>query len=303
MDSSKQIAVSFLAIAIVHLSVSLVLVFALRKTKRIPFASKFLASGLITFDTCYIVGSTLRKFVHNPLLNTQINILCFIFLQLSYSTMAMMALDRMVVLARPMEYIRIVTEELTRRIVYLVWACVMISFTLVRYLGCWAVYKSSAVFEDPGTCNMVVTFYYIALVIIVQTASFISYIVVLNIVRKQTLQDNLKVSFKSLKIILRTYKSTTMVLIYIIVMTITSLAYGIVITLIRVKVVTPDDIRISIDIISIFNSFLDPFLYVLWYQECRFECKRMVVRLFSLHRADYPRPLPRDSDIFYIRHS
>ena len=253
---------------------------ALRNTKQIPFASKFLSTSLVSFDVGYITLTAVNKFQSHNVVSSQIFSLSALLHQLSYATMTLMAVERMLVLKWPMHYIRLATDVKIKRVTVLLLGCFVLLYCMVRYFLCWIKTTTSAIFSGGGRCSAYVMFYHIVIVTAGQTISTISYIVVLKIVRRQALKDYVTGSFKSLKRVLQIYKSTGMVFIYIVVMTVSSLATYITILLSTVDVVTLEDTKMVFEYVNIFNCMVDPFLYVLWFTECRLACKKLIMKMF-----------------------
>ena len=254
----------------------------LRNAKKIPFASKFLSTGLISFDVGYFTCTltAVKKFQKHPVIFSQTITLTTLLHQLSYCTMAAMAVERMLVLKWPMKYLRYATKMKIKSITIRLWGCFVLLFCLARYLLCWAKSSTtSALYSVDGNCGAYIMFYHIVIVSAGQTISTISYIVVLRIVRRQVLKDYHRGSIRSIKRVLRLYKSTGMVFIYIIVMTITFLTFYITIALRTVAAITREEISMIFEFAKIFNCVLDPLLYVLWFTECRLEFKRLINKM------------------------
>ena len=268
-------------IALVHIHVSVLMLSVLRFTKTIPFASKFLSTGLILFDVGLITTTAVIRMQKHPLVSSHISVTSALFQELAYATMALMAVERMLVLKWPMKYVRIASERIIKSVTCVVWISVVLLLLLTRYLLCLANTSSIwAVLTDERTCEEFLMIYHLAFVTLGQAVSTVSYIVVMKIVRRQTLRDYMSVSVKSAKSALRMYKSTGLVFIYIIVMTITSLLVYVGILLKRANLTSDEETRAMFQSASVFNCVLDPFLYVLWYEECREVCRKLLKKLF-----------------------
>ena len=269
-------------IALIHIHVSVLMLSALRFTKTIPFASKFLSTGLILFDMGLITTTAVNRMQKHPLVSSHISVTSALFQELAYATMTLMAVERMLVLKWPMKYIRLASVRIIKSVTCVVWISVALLLLQTRYLLCLANTSSIwAVLTDEETCTVFLMIHHLAFVTLGQAVSTVSYIVVMKIIRRQTLRDYMSGSVKSVKSALRMYKSTGMVFIYIIVMTITSILFYVGILLRRANLISDEETRTMFQSANVFNCVLDPFLYVLWYSECRVVCKRLLKKLFS----------------------
>ena len=298
MEYSTTIKGLYLVLASIHIPVSLVLIYVLQTTKHMPFASKYLATGLLTFDIGLIACTTFYKFVSDSLLYTQAINIYSQLLQLIFTTTALMSLERMLVLAFPMRYLRLGSEKRIRFIINVVWLTVVVLFCILNFLVCWVIYQDMTIFYKPEICRQIRLNYYLLLVATVQVVSLASYSVVFRIVKKQTSRDNINLSMTSLRKLVHMYKSTFMVMKYIIVMTLTSIGYVSAVVLVRNSMLTTEESLLAADIVSVFNCFLDPFLYVFWNAECREVCKQLMSRFMcrnkvstekTSYRTGYPR--------------
>ncbi|KAH3790314.1 hypothetical protein DPMN_168512 [Dreissena polymorpha] len=68
------------------------------------------------------------------------------------------------------------------------------------------------------------------------------------------------------------YKATSAVFVYLVIIILTSAGYLLVIKLNLSHVA----LRFGLDIITTVNCILDPFVYVLWFKECRMEMLKML---------------------------
>ena len=73
----------------------------LRRTKRIPYAARLLSSGLLIFDMTFTVAVITREVVTDVVINLHCHVITMIALQLAFSTVALMSIERYVVLNWP----------------------------------------------------------------------------------------------------------------------------------------------------------------------------------------------------------
>lgn len=277
-NHSEDVYAIFACVGIVSLLISSVAILVLRRTTRIPYSAKFLSTGLLTFDSIYILSTTLRKFVHYPLYNTSLQVTSTTVLQLAYVTVAIMSLERCIMFKWPIMYMTLCTEEFVRMAALITWIATAVTFQSVRYGMCSVQFHIALVLKQAGTCNRIVTIYYSALVVTVLGVSIVCYWNIFRIVKTQSTSNEKKaLSFASTAAILRSYKSTSLVLVYLFVIMCTSFTYGMIIVLIRFRDLGVAELRMSLEIVSLTNCILDPFLYVLWFKESQME----VYKLFS----------------------
>ncbi|KAH3701114.1 hypothetical protein DPMN_076098 [Dreissena polymorpha] len=84
-------------------------------------------------------------------------------------------------------------------------------------------------------------------------------------------------SFRSVVSLIRGYKNTALVLVFWVLILVTSLTYGIILVFIRSMGISPYIVRLSLDAVSTLNCLLDPFLYGMWFKECKLE----LLKIFS----------------------
>lgn len=269
----------FLCVGLVALVLSSTAIIVLRRTRRIPVAAKFLTTGLLMFDFMYLITVSLRKFITIPLYNTTLQVLSTTVLQLAYTTVTLMSLERFLMFYKPMKYMKICTERLVYITASIIWTVTVTVFLMVRYAVCYSIFESENVFIEAGKCNQIVTIYYSVLVTLVLGISTVCYWNIFNIVKKQLERcERTAVTFASTVNVLRTYKSTSLVLVYLLVIISTSLTYAIIIVFIRYMNLGIDSVRLSLETCSIVNCMIDPFLYVLWFKESQMEVCKLLAR-------------------------
>ena len=281
-DFPAYVDIIYVTVCVISVLISSFSITALRRTKRIPYSAKFLSTGLLCFDSIYIISITVRKFVKDPLYNTSLNVLSTQVLQLAYVTVALMSLERFLMFKKPMVYIKKCKKTFLHTTAAILWATTIIVFQTVRYGFCYVKFKSYYVFVKAGLCNQIVTFYYASLVVLVLAISMTCYWGIFNIVKRQLANaEKRKISFASTANLLRTYKSTSLVLVYLLVILITSVTYALIITYIKFMNLEVAYVRISLETISMMNCLLDPFLYVMWFKESQMQLLLIFSR-FSL---------------------
>lgn len=273
---STTVKMMYLTIGIFSAVCSTFAIIILHRTKRVPDSAKFLSSGLLIFDFMFITLSTTRKFVTIPVYNTNMNVISNAFIQLAYITVGLMALERFVMFYRPMLYMKFCTKRSIRVIAVTSWIATVITFYAVRYGVCYLKFASMHTFTKAGLCNQIVTIYYSLLVVLVLSISMFCYCNIFRFVKNQATVDGKNLSFRSTASLLRSYKSTSLVLVFFSVILSTSIAYVIILVYIRQMGLGVTEIRVALDGVSIVNCFLDPFLYVLWFKESQMELYKIL---------------------------
>lgn len=275
---SKDVCAIFACVGMISLLSSCVAILVLRRTTRIPYSAKFLSTGLLTLDSIYILSTTVRKFVPYPLYNTSLQVLSTTVLQMAYVTVALMSLERCIMFKWPMRYMTLCTEHFVRRVAFTTWTATAVTFQSIRYGVCSIQFHTELVLKQAGTCNKIVTMYYSALVVTILLTSIFCYWSIFRIVKTHSTSNEKKtLSFATTAAILRSYKSTSLVLVYLFVILCTSFTYAMIIVFIRFRDLGVAELRLSLEIVSLTNCILDPFLYVLWFKESQME----VYKLFS----------------------
>ena len=248
----------------------------LRRTKRIPYAARLLSSGLLIFDMTFTVAVITREVVTDVVINLHCHVITMIALQLAFSTVALMSIERYVVLNWPNKYLRLGSQMRIKFTVIFIWVSIATLFLVIRYPVCMIYFDKRSVLTRPGTCNQIVTFYYTGLIGIVYMTSIVCYIKIFIVIKNKNGETSVKPSYKNALNVLKKYKATSLVILYILVISMTSLAYAVVIAMIKIHNLDPCTIRASTDIINFVNCVMDPFLYVLWFRESQMECLKLI---------------------------
>jgi hypothetical protein len=263
-----QVKGVFILIASLAVISSFVAISAMRKTKKIPYASKWLSSGLLIFDVLFIVTSTIRKFVINPVISLHLQHAVTMWLGLCYFTVGLMSMERYILLLKPMKYLNKCSRRKVRQLSILLWISEIGLNLFVRYGVCFWMLGSYSVFQTVGVCNKITASYYAILIFAVFLTSFWCYWKIFQCVKSKVTTGQ-KMTFTQTAGIIRSYRSTALVFIYLLIITATFIAYGIVIVLIQSGSLQKTPLRLAIEIMYLSNCFINPFLYVFWFKECR----------------------------------
>ncbi|KAH3752702.1 hypothetical protein DPMN_187328 [Dreissena polymorpha] len=275
-EHSSFILCASVLIGLVSLTSCILAVTILLRTRKVPKSTKNLVTALLVFDCIFVTSSTVRKFIQHPLLNRSITTFNMSSLQLAYTTVGMMSIERCLLFYSPMTNMRFYSNKFIMTVTASVWSGELGIFLLVRYGVCYLRFKSIYVFTQAQVCNNTVSIYYGILVTIVLLTSMVSYWIIFVTVRqKNSRKDERVMSFRSVINLIRGYKNTVLVLVFWVLILVTSLAYFIIILLTHYMGLGPYIVRLSLDAVSILNCLLDPFLYVLWFKECKLELLNM----------------------------
>ena len=276
-DYHVGIKITFALIGCVSLVGSTLAIIAMRRTKKTPKSARFLATCLLTSDNVYVVVATIRKFILHPVGNSCLYALGNLFLQLSFTTIAIMTFERVCVFYRPMRYRRILTERRLRCVVFAVWCSIVVIFLSVRYGACYIQYRSF-VMLNTGPCINIMQWYYTILMFLDLIVILICNILICMMIRKKRCKPHTNRKLTNRRVYIQTFKTTTAILFCSSISLFTSLIY------IAIKFVAGktdydlDSVRIHVGAFVTLNCLINPFLYVLWFQEC----KREVLKLFPL---------------------
>jgi hypothetical protein len=242
-----------------------------------------LTTGLLSFDALFIVLTTIRKFItdHTVSLNVQTSVT--LSLQLATFTVGLMTVERYSLILKPMWYMKTVSRKLIVRTVCFIWILNIFLSMSFRYGVCYLQTRSVSVFTEAGTCNKTTSAFYGILLIIVLSTSSLCYYKIFKCIQSKNPPGNILSLTLTAKRIY-SYRSTFLVFIYLIVIIVSSLAYGIIIVLIHIQDLKYTQLRLALEFVSLFNCLLDPFLYVLWFKECRLQLVVFLGKCFKRYR-------------------
>lgn len=280
---SVEVKVVFVFVACVSTISTLSAITFLHRAKKVPYAAKFLSIGLLTFDVLFIVTSTIRKFVLHPYINLNIQTLVTMWLQLVVVTVVLMAIERYILISKPLWYLIHVTVRKVRTIVVSAWIIECFVWLFVRYGICYIKFQSVWVVTKPGFCNNIMSMSYAILLVTGFVISCTCYWKIFRIIQSTVTSGHIMSISDTVKVI-RTYRSTSIVFVFILVITCTTLAYVAIIIFIQLGLLNQTGRRISIEIVSLFNCILDPFLYAIWFKECRLEMLKCIAFVFRWPR-------------------
>lgn len=269
---------------------------ALRRTKSTPETARFFTSALISYDIIAVFSFNVRKFVENHDWNTIIQVFGVSFCNLALVTIGLMSLERLVIFYSPYFYLRYVTTELVKKSTITCWIVYFISYWFVRIAVCAITHPPFVFINVIGACNKITFYYYGLAISFVSIMSLLCYAKILLIIRKERMQTsttgNISTNTINLKF-LRNYRSTSLVFVY----SVTSIASAVMYAIIISLNLGPIPLRLWNDAINTLCCTMDPFVYVIWYKECRME----MLKLFSCWFPSLqPRVEQMRRDIFYI---
>jgi len=197
---------------------------------------------------------------------------------LAYTTIAVMAVERVYALNSPMKYIRKCSSTTVRVASFSVLGSVATVYLTLRYGVCfWQVGSISLVFGTQDICSYINTFYLTVLTSVV-AVSIGCYIRIFIIVQQKVKRVNpsnhlpVKSVFKEIK----GFAQTSIVLVYLIAILITYVAFSIVIIIKQVYKIDQETVSSVGSLLFMCNSLSDSLLYILWFKECQLELLKML---------------------------
>lgn len=269
---AKTLYVFFGTFVVVFHSLAII---ALRRAKKIPYACKLLCTGILIYELSFITISTVRKFIQDPTTNLAFQVAGSVSYHLSIISVMMMSVERYLLFYYPMRYLKIVTGRLTRLFTFSTWILYLLSFVTVRYGVCYLKLKSDDVFKQAGVCNNIIVAHLGISLFCTSTVSVICNLKVLILIRAKRRIHSFGTTFPSMSNILRSYKSTGLVLANLIVLLVTSSMYGAILLAVRFFNLGVLQLRVAFESVSFLNCSLDPVLYIFWFKECQLELLKM----------------------------
>lgn len=280
---SVEVKIAFLFVACVSITASATAITCMHRAKNIPYAAKFLSTGLLVFDVLFIVTSTVTHFVLYPTIINNMQTLVTLWLQLITVTITLMAIERYVLILKPMWYLNNVTEMKIRITVVSIWITEGSIWLLVRYGVCYIKFQSVSVFTKPRLCKGFMIISHMVLLIFGLVISFMCYWKIFRLIQSKV-HSGRTTSVSDTAKEIRTYRSTSIVFVYIVVITCITVAYVIILYMTKRGLISESNHKVSIEIVSIGNCILDPFLYVMWLKECRLELFKCIAVVFKRYR-------------------
>ena len=177
-----------------------------------------------------------------------------------------MSLERLVVFQSPNFYIRCLTIDKIKVITCSIWFFASLLYVYVRFGVCFMTNKNASLQDVIGKCNQETFLLYFVTIAFVILSSYTCYWRIIRIIKFDHVSHTMSV--KSMQ----EYRSTSLVFVYIVTITLTSLGYVVILTLNLDR----DNLRIGNDMINTFNGMTDPCVYLLWYKECRMEIFKLL---------------------------
>lgn len=280
---SAEVKVAFIFVACVSITASVSAITFMHRAKKIPHAAKFLTTGLLVFDVVFIVTSTIRKFVLHPFTNSNMQTMVSLWYQLVTVTIVLMAIERYILILKPMWYLNNVTKMKVRITVVSVWLIESSIWLFIRYGVCYIKFKSVSVFITLDVCKPILIMSHMMLLIPAFVISFTCYWKIFRVIQSKVTSGRTMSVFDTAKEI-RTYRATSIVFVYIVLITCITVAYVVILMIAQLGLVSQTRHKVSIEIVSICNCILDPFLYVMWLRECRLELFKCIAVVFKRYR-------------------
>lgn len=279
---SVAVKATFVFVAFVSILSSATAIIVMHRSKKTPYASKIMSTGLLTFDVIFITTSTIRKFVSDPIINPCIQTVVILSLQLSVFTISLMSLDRYFAIVKPVWYITHMQKAFIWNTILFAWVLEASLCLAIRYGACYIQYQSMPVFTTTGFCSATMSKFYAVVLVFVLTTSCTCYWKIFQCISSKIRPCNTSILSLSATIgQAQNFRSTSLVLVYLMVIIASSVGYGIILLLISFGNVSLSCLRIALELVSFCNCLLDPFLYVVWFKECRLQLYKMLAFLCS----------------------
>ena len=237
---------------------------AMKRTKRTPYAAKLLSLGLLTYHILFLIVSPVSKLFD---LNDSYIIWHAIrgFQIAAQLVVGCVSLERLFVLNWPYVYLRVMTERRTN---------LVCSFAIIFAFLQYAVYRGSVCYTRNKAlyCGLSLGAYLIPLSALVPVVSFVSFIKIYKIIRKS---EDIHRTMHSI----RQYKGTVATFLVLVNTTISQVIWVSlsVLYLNRSSNGAEEDglFATLADWGNLLNCTVDPFIYVMWFNETRMQFFKM----------------------------
>lgn len=252
---------SFSVIILIFNGISFV---ALNHTTHIPKSSRFLSSALLVFDFVSLFMFTARKLVQDGRYNLLIQMLAMGWSFVAYINIAIMSLERLIVIQWPNFYLSRFSISKFRAISLAIWT-VCLAFYSTYITSCIALHYTEAAASacfDPMLNMFIQVTVSISAVVSCVCLGRITILIRRHSNKSSTLSN---------------YKSTIVVFLCCLIYLVTAIFYAVILQL----TVTNNQLRrVCMDVIMCFNVLADSCVYVWWFREGRLEILKMFAVIF-----------------------
>ena len=228
---------------------------ALNRTRQTPKTARFLSSALLVFDFVAVFMFTMRKLVQDGKYNLLIQMLAMGWSFVAYVNIAIMSLERLLVLQWPIFYLRNQSFSIFRTTSMIIWI-LCLTFYSVYMITCMSIHYTEV---DAKACFEPMLYLFIQAT--VPTSSLVSCICLAKIICLIKRHSHGKSTFAS-------FKSTVTVFLCCFNYLIVAFLYA---GILMFTVTNNYKRRLYMDLIMLLNALADTCVYVLWYKECRLE--------------------------------
>lgn len=255
------VKVLFVSIAALLLTISIPALIALNRTKKIPKTACILSTSLLWFDCATTFCFALRHMITDKIVLNLITLVGVGWFIASIANIGVMALDRMILFQFPYFYIRRFSNGS-----FVIFYYIIILLYLLTYTGRWVIcFLDDPTFWELRQCmNPVIISTMATCFISSMSVSIPSFILIAIIIIKQRRRERSRSESNSTIVVFICCINYTFTLI---------VCFILMLTICQITIVVR---RTATDVVFMFNGFVDTFVYVLWFKECRYELMKIV---------------------------
>ena len=243
---------------------NLITVVAVLRTKRTPYSTRILSSGLLVYDILFLIFSSATKFR----LAKDLSFIKHINRGLSVSSyiiIGSMALERYFVFSYPYVYLKVATNSRIRRVCAAIFIVSFLQYVLARGIFCYLT-------NGYTKCGLPFYVYAFLGILCIFIINFVAYYKIHKHIHTKVCPHKFPYKYSE-------YKSTAASLMYVICTTISGAVYISITVVTLHKSITgsgPSLFGHYIDVCHGILCIINPLIYVHYFKESRFELLKMI---------------------------
>jgi len=261
MHDLLVIRVSSIISACVVLTFNVMALIALNRTRGLPKAARVLSSSLLWFDAATLFTSVIRNMVTDSYMLNIITMTGLTMSSASFSNIAIMSLDRLILFQWPFFYVRHFINGSYVAFYYVVIVGFLLFFSY-NWIECFFTMTSFWVTRQclvPVIVTYKTISHVVSVLLCVPCFIWIAIIVVKQ-QRKERSRSETKPTIVVLVCCINYAITTVVILVFLFTHCSTSIIFR----------------RTGADVLYMFNSLVDTSVYVMWFKECRYELLRII---------------------------